>query len=176
MNKVIEKWEGIGIAFLMIFGALFHFFFEWTGKIFPLAWLWPINESLWEHLKLVFFPLILWLMIEYKSINVSGKNIFLAKALEFLVICGIILGTFFIYTKFSNDTILAIDISSFYIGIIFGQIISVKIIEKPKDNTIFNWIGFGMLLGLLILFIIFTYMPPHLILFLDRDAQKYGFL
>ena len=40
-------------------GTLFHFIYEWSG-FHPLAGLFaPVNESTWEHLKMLFFPVLL---------------------------------------------------------------------------------------------------------------------
>ena len=49
----------IGFLFVSIFGALSHFFYEWSGKNKIVGFLFPANESTWEHLKLAIFPTLL---------------------------------------------------------------------------------------------------------------------
>lgn len=46
----------IGIIFVLVLGTIFHFLYEWTENNFVVGLFAPINESVWEHMKLVFFP------------------------------------------------------------------------------------------------------------------------
>ena len=49
----------IGILFVAIFGTLLHFMYEWSGHKRFVSIFAAVNESTWEHLKLVFFPMLL---------------------------------------------------------------------------------------------------------------------
>ncbi len=53
-----------GILFTSVLGSLLHFVYEWTGEN-PLAALFsPVNESVFEHCKLLFFPALLYTLFE----------------------------------------------------------------------------------------------------------------
>ena len=58
--KALKRDIGIGIVFSVIVGTLAHFVYEWTGKNPIAAIFFPINESVWEHVKLLFFPTLLY--------------------------------------------------------------------------------------------------------------------
>ena len=58
--KALKEDIGIGIVFSVIVGTLAHFVYEWTGKNSIAAIFFPIDESVWEHVKLLFFPTLLY--------------------------------------------------------------------------------------------------------------------
>ena len=61
MKKHLKQYTLIGIIFVTIAGTLSHFVYEWSGKNpFLALFLFPINETTWEHMKLVFFPSIVY--------------------------------------------------------------------------------------------------------------------
>ena len=56
MSKTLLKLDIIGFVFVSVIGTLAHFVFEWSGNNTVVGLFCPINESPWEHLKLIFFP------------------------------------------------------------------------------------------------------------------------
>lgn len=63
-NDKLMKFELFSVIFAMLFGTLLHFLFEWSGNNYIIASFSAINESTWEHLKLVFFPMFITLPYE----------------------------------------------------------------------------------------------------------------
>ena len=66
------------------------------------------------------------------------------------------------------------DILTFIIAVIIGHIISFKIMisqEKPRIMTIISLI---LILLFAIVFVLFTYFPPHLPIFQDSLTGQYG--
>ena len=49
-----------GIPFILMFGGLTHFAFAWLGKTNWAAPFVPVNESVWEHLKMSYWTTFLW--------------------------------------------------------------------------------------------------------------------
>ena len=47
----------LGFVFVSIIGTVNHFVFEWSNENVITGIFTPINESSWEHLKLIFFSL-----------------------------------------------------------------------------------------------------------------------
>jgi uncharacterized protein (DUF983 family) len=64
-NKTGLQW--CGFAFVSIVGTLWHFIYQWTGDNRLVALVCPVNESPWEHLKLLWFPFLLWCLINLRS-------------------------------------------------------------------------------------------------------------
>ena len=55
-------------------GALFHFVYDWID-IKALSWLFPVNESIFEHTKLVFLPFTLYYLMLFLFKRDSLSNI-----------------------------------------------------------------------------------------------------
>jgi len=172
-NKILQ-WEVIGIIFVIIVGTLLHFLFEWLYSWPPIGAIAAVNESVWEHLKLPYWPLIIFSFIEYNYIKEDIKNFIIGKAIAMLISIGTILITFYSYTAILGTEILFIDIMSFFVGVIIGQLVSYKIIslnELQKWIRIVSWI---VIIGMGLSLILFTYLPPHLPIFQDSESGLYG--
>ena len=42
---------------VFVLGTLAHFVYDWSGQNSFIGLLTPVNESTWEHMKLLFFPM-----------------------------------------------------------------------------------------------------------------------
>lgn len=175
MNKILQ-WEVIGIIFVIILGTLFHFVFEWLYSWPPIGAITAVNESVWEHLKLPYWPLIIFSLIEYNYLKEDIKNFIIGKAVVALISIGTILIIFYSYTAILGVEILIIDIMSFFIGVIIGQLVSYKIITLKKLQKWINIVSWTIIIGLGLTLILFTYLPPHLPIFQDSETGLYGIL
>ncbi|MFX1303174.1 MAG: DUF6512 family protein [Promethearchaeota archaeon] len=176
MNKSILKWEVLGIIIVVALGGLFHFMFELLNYWIPLGAIFPVNESVWEHLKLPYWPLIIFSLIEYYFIREKANNLILGKTISFLISIGTILVIFYTYTAILGTELLIVDILSFVLGVIIGQFVSYKILTKEPLKSwsiITSWIVF---IGFGIIFAIFTYFPPPLPIFQDPETGFYGII
>ena len=171
MNQ-LKRYIIIGTIFIIISGTLSHFFYEWSNNNFVVGLFSPINESTWEHMKLVFFPMLLFSLIA----NSKLKEIY--PCITSSLLFGILIGTFLIpiifytYTGIIGTNYAFLDISSFFIAVILGELISFKrIVNNKKCNKTI----LGLIIGILfICFILFTYIPPKINLFKDPINNTYG--
>lgn len=176
MEQQIKIWEIIGLFFIIIIGSLFHFLFELSNYNILVAAFTAVNESVWEHLKLAFFPLLIFSLIEYKFIKELTRNFIIAKTVAGYLMSVIIVIIFYAYTAILGDNLLIFDVLTFIIAVFIGQIISYKILilpEKSKNSIIISWIAIIMLV---IIFVVFTYYPPELQLFQDSTNEQYGII
>jgi hypothetical protein len=176
MEQQIKIWEIIGLFFIIIIGSLFHFLFELSNYNILVAAFAAVNESVWEHLKLAFFPLLIFSLIEYKFIKELTRNFIIAKTVAGYLMSVIIVIIFYAYTAILGDNLLIFDVLTFIIAVFIGQIISYKILilpEKSKNSIIISWIAIIMLV---IIFVVFTYYPPELQLFQDSINEQYGII
>ncbi|MFX1324709.1 MAG: DUF6512 family protein [Promethearchaeota archaeon] len=174
MNKKIFFWEMAGIVFITMVGSLFHFVFEWFGHWEPIAGFFAVNESVWEHLKLPFWPLVIFASIEYNFIKEDSSNFLIGKAIAVLISIATILFVFYTYTTIFRVELLIVDILSFILGVVIGQIVSYKILNRTELNPWYTKISWIFMIGLGIIFIVFTYFPPHLPIFQDTNTGLYG--
>lgn len=120
MNKKFCKYTAFGMLFNFIFGTLLHFLYEWTGKNPIIGLFAPMNESVFEHLKMLYFPMLIWVMIGYYKY--AGKNRGYFPAAFVGLICGLLTMPviFYTYTAFTKTEILFVDIIIFILSIIIA--------------------------------------------------------
>ena len=71
-----RKWELAGLFLTLIFGNLLHFVYDWSGQNSVVAAFAAVNESTWEHMKLLFFPMLaLVLFLFFKLCRMSKLDI-----------------------------------------------------------------------------------------------------
>ena len=85
-----------------------------------------------------------------------------------------ILIIFYSYTAVTGKSILAIDISTFAIAVIIGQLLSYGLLKYRKLPEKLNKAFLIMLILLAIAFILFTFYPPQLPIFRDPNTGNYG--
>jgi hypothetical protein len=174
----IFRWEMWGILFIILIGSLLHFTFDFSGGWKPLGIISAVNESVWEHLKLAFWPNVFWAIIEFLFIQRTAKDnrpsFILAKAISAYIMPIIIVAIFYSYTAFSGHSILAVDLSSFAIAVVIGQIVSHKIWSSLRFSKAFTWLGLTMIIIGAFLFAIFTFYPPTVGIFQDPVTGDYG--
>lgn len=174
MSKKLLKYDIIGFVFVSIIGTLAHFVYERTNQSVIAALFCPINESPWEHLKLIFFPYLIWTIIQ-AFIMKGAKNLLPAKFIGVFVGMTATLSFFYTYTGIAGRNIDWLNILSFFIGVFIAFLLDHIIIKSEKMQ------GKGENITAVILFIIisaifmlFTFAPPLIPLFKDPITSSYG--
>ena len=172
-NK-IKKFQIFSIIFTFILGTLLHFTYKLSGQNNLIASVSSINESVWEHLKLLFFPMLITTIIGYIYLGKEYKNFICSKTFGIVLSMIFTIIFFYTYTGILGKNIAVIDIVSFFISAVIGECASyILIINKYKCN---NKIAIFILLIILISFIFFTYNTPNLGIFKDPITGMYGIL
>ena len=70
-SKKVLIYEIIGTAFIIFLGSALHFTYEFSGRFDFIGVFSAVNESVWEHLKLAFWPSLIWILIEYLPVKSS---------------------------------------------------------------------------------------------------------
>lgn len=171
----LEKAQIIVTITSIILGTILHFLYKWTGENVIVASFSAVNESVWEHLKLVFYPMLLSGIIEYFFVKDISHNYIEAKNIGiFSSICFIVV-TFFTYTGIIGTNFLFLDILIFILSIILGEYISYKLMKRKNEsdrNT--KILASIILIFLLLCFIVCTYVTPKVNLFRDPVTGTYG--
>jgi hypothetical protein len=174
MKSPVLKWELSGILFAFLGGSLLHFVFEWAGESRIIGLFAPVNESVWEHFKIGFWPVCLYAAIEYGFLRNYINNFFTAKAAATYVIPIIIGLAFYGYTAFTAQEILLLDILIFAVAVTAGQLISYRILTSRPLPRYPNIVSLAFIIILALILIICTIYPPHLPIFQDQNTGLYG--
>jgi len=169
-------YELIGIIFIIFLGSAMHFTFELSGGQSIVGIFSSVNESVWEHLKLAYWPTLLYAISGYFFLKNQAINLFPAKALGAGLMILIIPAIFYGYTSITCESIFVVDIASFIFAVIIGQAASYKVMTYKKLPLYLNIISISFLALLAIIFALFTFYPPRWPIFQDAVTGKYGII
>lgn len=175
INKSIIKFEIIGTIFSIILGPVMHFVYQWSGYNNITVFFASVNESTWEHLKLGFWPLFFWAIIEYFIFGKKIKNFIFAKFITLISFCILVPLFFYSYIAILKENFLSLDVSIFIISVIIAQFIGFKIIKLNKDLKL-EKLGLILLLIMIIKFLSFSFFSPHFFIFKDPVTHGYGII
>lgn len=162
MNK-IKRFQILSVIFVWIAGTILHFTHDWFPNSVVFTVISAVNESTWEHLKLVFFPMLFMTVIGY-FYNKEVKNFLYAKLVSILVAMSFIVVFFYTYTGVIGRNFAVLDIGSFFVAVALGEYYAYKIMLSGKDKM--SSIAVVAILAVIFLcFAVFTYYPPSIGLF-----------
>ncbi|MGN1352793.1 MAG: DUF6512 family protein [Bacilli bacterium] len=170
-NKKVLFIETITI-FLSMF--LFHNIYNWFPN-FLTASFFPVNESLFEHLKLMFttqiiISLIIYLILKLKKIKFS--NYLLGLLISTIVTISLFFLIYLpIYNRFGENLFLTMSI--YLITFIIGNII-FYLISKRKHEFLLNLISLVIISIIAVILIYFTFNPLKNDFFFDSIEEIYG--
>jgi len=173
-GRTVLKWEAAGAFFIIVLGTLLHFCFEWSGGFAPCALFCAVNESVWEHLKLAFWPGLFFALLEFVLWGYKAANFIVAKAVSIYLMPVAIAVFFYGYTAISGTHLLILDILIFVISVLLGQLTSYCIIKSIKNYSKFNKAALLLLAALTLAFSLLTYFAPDFELFIDPRTGEAG--
>jgi hypothetical protein len=180
MNKKLVAWEIGGFFFIGLVGALLHFTFELSNfESMVVAYFSAVNESTWEHLKMVFFPGLVFMLVEYTYVKDDVNNYFIAKTTSLFLMALLIAIGWYIYTPFTGRNVFPLDLTIFYTSVAIGQLVSYKLLTAPPLAKGFRYAAVALFVVMLFSFSTFTFYPPHIFLFEHfelQDSGEYGIL
>ncbi|MBE6062906.1 MAG: hypothetical protein E7207_04940 [Clostridium butyricum] len=170
--KKEEKNILLGIPFIFLLSIPLHFAYEFSGSNPIIGIFTPVNESIWEHLKLSFYPMLIWWFISFlvleKCCKLSAENWFSACVFSLIGSPIIITSLYYINTCGFSLHSLILDIFSLFIGIFLGQILALHIYTHKKFNIYDLYSSISIILIIILLFTFFTFCPPNYPIFIEK--------
>jgi len=173
-RRRILFYELAGIVFIIVLGSILHFTFEWSGHQAIVGVFSAVNESVWEHLKIGFWPAIVFALIEFKYLKKATNNFLFGKTVGIYIIPVMITVLFYSYTAILGESLLVIDILTFIIAVIVGQLVSYRLLTGKTLQYNLDRVSLIALLLLGIAFVLFTFYTPQLAMFQDPITGEYG--
>lgn len=140
MNKRYKKITGLGILWTLVLGTLSHFFYQWSHENMLVGLFSPVNESVWEHLKLLFFPALTYMFIEQKAMGKAMPGLFGKNLLGLFAGLLAMPLLFYGYTAFSGKSILWVDIGIFCVCVLLTFLLPYKLrnrqISKEAEGAV----------------------------------------
>ncbi|MEE1313913.1 MAG: DUF6512 family protein [Lachnospiraceae bacterium] len=154
----------IGVAIVSLLGTLSHFIYELSGNNFILGFFFSTNESTWEHMKIFYFPMLIYSIYLIKKYKPDHPCI--ASALWSGILIGIITIPilFYTYSGILGRTYTAVDILIYYIAVTLAFFTTYRFTTRCKMQP-YTKILTCLIILLSLAFLIFTYQTPNLGIF-----------
>lgn len=170
----------LGIPVQIILGILLHFIFNFTRQNMLIGIIAPVNESVFEHLKLIFFPASVWWIIGwiiYGKRCTLDPNRYLAGCAAncFMGVIIVVAGHYMVKGMFGKAGVI-FDIALFIIAVAIGAFCGFCVNKYSVIGIGGVFLSFVILLLLLTSFILFTFAPPHIPFFRDFQTGEYGIM
>ena len=173
MKRSIGSWQRLGFAVTALVGTILHFLYDWLGEAIWIAPFSGVNESTWEHMKLLFWPMLIFAVVQ--SFFCRDRESFWCVKLR-----GILLGQllipvlFYTYNGVIGKSPDWINISIFFLSAAISYLYETRqfnqgtLVCKHPRRAI-------ALLGLIaVLFVAFTFKTPTISIFRDPLTETYG--
>jgi hypothetical protein len=170
----LQRLETAVAVAVTVAGVLWHFVYGWSGDNRAVAAIAPVNESVWEHLKLVLIPVVALAAVEALWVA-DRRRLWWAKLVEVVAASGFIVEFFYTYTgALGVHSVVAVDILSYVAAIAGGQWLSYRILISPTARSAPLAVSAAALALLVVAFGVLTFVPPHVPLFREVGTGTYG--
>ena len=164
-NQLIKVFIIMTIL-VLIFGTLLHFTYDWSKNNSFVGIFSAVNESTWEHLKLSFFPMLIFGIISYFFIKGIANNFIEGITIGILVNMIFIVLFFYGYQAILGRNVDFLNILDFILGVIIGELSFYKVVSMEDSSSIITKVlCLCILVILFICFLVFTYFPLGLEIF-----------
>ena len=173
MKRSIGLWQLIGFAVTSLFGTLLHFLYDWLGEA---AWIAPfsgVNESTWEHMKLLFWPLFIFAIVQSFFFR-NRDNFWCVKLRGTLLGLILIPVLFYTYNGVIGRSPDWINIVIFFVSAAAVFIYETRLFKKKNLVCFSPRFSFIILCIIALLFVIFTFRTPEIGLFEDPITKAFG--
>ena len=187
-DKKWRAWEVLGLLFVLAAGNLLHFVYDWTGQSPVVGALAAVNESVWEHMKLLTTPWVLWSIAELVAVGRSGLPVTAARAAGLLAGLAAIPMLFYTYQGVLGRDLMWLDIAIFQIAVLLGFWVSWTVLRRRAlaaplwqvaggavlAAPLWQVAGGAVLAAVWAAFIVWTFAPPELPLFVGPETGLRG--
>lgn len=176
MQSKLKKWTIFGIFIVFLLAAFWHFLYDLLPSDFIGA-ISPVNESPWEHAKLFFIPVILYYVALYFIVGKEYPNFIFGHSIALLVMPIFMLLFYYAYkTLLPGQHLFVLDMINSLLTVLLGAFVGYKLTTSNKDfsGTAYDIIAMIIVIGMLTVYVVFTFNPPICDMFLDKTQGKYG--
>jgi hypothetical protein len=163
----------MGFAVTSLVGTLLHFMYEWLGGALWVAPFSGVNESTWEHMKLLFWPMLIFAVVQ---------SFFFRDRADFwcITLRGVLLGLvlipviFYTYNGAFGESPDWLNIAIFFICAAIAYIYEYRMLRRERSCCRSKKTSLALLFIIALMFILFTFSPPALEIFRDPTSDTFG--
>ncbi len=174
MKNSIGLLNLVGFTFVSAASTLLHFLFDWTNKSIFVASFSAVNESTFEHMKILFFPLFIFAIVQSLFVSKVYPQFWCVKLKSIVLGVVLIPILFYTYNGIFGVSPALINVLIFFISAAISFIYETKALKNEFCKCPFPYISLILLCVIAFTFMVFTFIPPQIPLFLDPVTKTYG--
>ncbi len=173
MRKSLSFWWLFGFTFSVALGSLLHFLYDWTDWI-ALAPISAVNESTWEHMKILFFPMLIFAFLQCAFWGKDRADFWQVKTLGIIVGTALIPILFYTYNGAFGKSPDWLNVVFFFVSAALAYGIEWLFFRSESKRICSPVWAIVLLSVLTVCYVVFTFFPPQLPLFQDPLSGVYG--
>ena len=173
MKRSIRLWQLWGFAVTALGGTLLHFLYDWLSQA---AWVAPfsgVNESTWEHMKLLFWPMFIFAIVQRFFFR-DREDFWCVKLRGILLGLTLIPVIFYTYNGVIGKSPDWLNITIFFVSAAIAYIYEARLFSEENRPCRSPKAALGLLAVIAALFVVFTFRTPELGIFRDPLTGAYG--
>ena len=174
MKRSIGLWEFCGFAVTALSGTLLHFLYDWLGKT---TWITPfsgVNESTWEHMKILFFPMLFFAILQGAFFSKECKGFWKVKCIGIVLGVALIPTLFYTYNGAFGRSPDWLNVLFFFISAGVAYFAEYMLFSRTQGCDEFTFLPIFIIFLTTLGFVVFTFYPPNIPLFQDPISSTYG--
>lgn len=174
IKKYFYKMEIIGVFFSLVLSVVLHYTYNISnGSVWSIMF-GAVNESLWEHIKIITFPYLVWAFVEVAIAKPYFKQFVVSKIIGIYGLGVCVLIFYYAYSTAIGCNILWVDITSVVVFNVLAYVASYKITLSSVKFKIWYNFALALLFLYFCMYFWFTVSPPKNPIFLDNVTGEYG--
>lgn len=168
MKRRLFFWELGGFLFTGALGTLLYFVYEWSGGGALVGAFSAVNESTWEHMKLLFVPVFVFSVVQACLLGRNYPNLLAVRAISTVIGLALIPILFYTYTGILGRNVNWVDIAIFFLADLGVFLPDFALLRRGRLSA--GWqqiLGLAVLWGLAFCFVWCTFHPIRLPLWRD---------
>ena len=176
MKQTISYWQIGGFLFTSVLGTFLHFLFDLTGGSALAALVSAVNESIWEHMKLIFYPMVLFALLEYRAWGREDTRFWCVKFRDILLALALIPLIYYVYTGILGVNADWFNVTIFFIAAAAAYRTETKRFLSDRGCILSEKYAIAGLCLIAAVFTALTFYPIRIPFFKDPVTGTYGFL
>lgn len=173
MKRSVSLWQLFGFAVTSLGGTLLHFLYGWSGNAVWTAPFSAVNESTWEHMKLLFFSMFPYALIQSRFFR-DFPDFWCVKCKGILLGLGLIPTLFYTVNGVFGKTPDWINIAIFFAAAAIAYLYETRSLARQDASCRYPKAALGLLCLIAVLFAVWTFVPPQINLFRDPLTGGFG--
>lgn len=173
MRRSVVFWQFAGFVFTAVVGTLLHFLFDWSGGSAFVGLFSAVNESIWEHMKLIVFPMLLFACTAWFVIGKQYPSFWCVSAIGVVTAAALIPTLYYLYSGALGVSSDYVNITIFYVAAAFAYWLQARLFLCGLCGCR-PFVAVAVLVGLAVAFWVLTFYPVCIPLFEDPLTGMYG--